>query len=223
MRKMFKWQGLLATLMLASLLTVFAPAQDAAAQTSNASVVLEVSSVRFKDKLQISGEGFGSRQRIAFWVTGPNGKAYDYGGAFTDYKGRLFFVGDTIVNVTNVGEAIPGGKWFITAKNIETGQTFIGDFDVRLPQIVYSAATVVEGVVVIAGITGTGFDPNERVSFWVTDSQGKVLGLGAARSTGVGDLDGTYVTSFTGTAGTYKLTAQGNFSETPVVIDVVVR
>ena len=192
-------------LVLSMTLTVFA-AKPAHAATATLTVVNP--KVALGDGLTISGTGFASGEKIALWVTTPDGRALD--GAYLNASAD-----GTFSNFSNPEYTFQGspGMWHVTVKGLESGQTASAPFQVMAPTL--QATGLVLGPLVVVLFSGEGWLKGDRVSVWITDpATGAVYSdkSSYAWATTNGEIPASpgLVIVFEGKPGTYAITVAGS-------------
>ena len=217
--------GALAMLFALSLGLVSLPAQ------ADSGATLQATSTRPGQFPLVSGGGFTANERVDLWLTTPGGTAVGYGYAFADSTGSFTgytnqpTVSDTDTQSMKASEELAtSGQWYVTARGISSGKSVITGFTVATATLQASIRSSYANQVVVA-FNGSDFFPGEQVSLWITDSAGTVIPVNYTWADGNGQIpvlypdgstDDSYklknTVSFTGTTGSYYLTAHGNFS-----------
>jgi hypothetical protein len=196
---------LLVTFLVLSLaLTAFtaAPAHAAAA-----TLTVVNPKIALGDGLTISGTGFASGEKIALWVTTPDGRALD--GAYLNASAD-----GTFSNFSNPEYTFQGspGTWHVTVQGLTSGQIASAQFEVLAPTL--QATGLVLGPLVVVLFSGEGWLKGDRVQIWITDpATGKVYSSQSsyAWATTNGEIPASpgLVIVFEGKPGTYDITVAG--------------
>lgn len=159
--------------------------------------------------IAFTGSGFRSGERVSMWYTTP----------------RQFVLGGGYASATSDGRisrsfAVPadaiGGTWWATAYGDES-QTAVTTTFIVWGQAAENAG-LVAGVQPLQGAAGTtfafaatGFDRNERVSYWITSPHGVIVDAyeREVRPNSDGRVDLSWQSPGDAMPGTYVLTVQG--------------
>jgi hypothetical protein len=196
---------LLVTFLTLSLaLTAFA-AKPAHAATATLTVVNP--QIALGDGLIISGTGFASGEKIALWVTTPDGRALD--GAYLNASAD-----GTFSNFTNPDYTFQGspGMWHATVQGLTSGATASENFEVMAPTL--QATGIFIGPLVVVVFSGQGWLKGDRVQVWITNpATGTVYSdqTTYAWATTGGDIPASpgLIVVFEGKPGTYAITVAG--------------
>lgn len=207
--------GLKAKLLLTTMALLFSLSSIFVAipTASAAGISMSKSSYRLGESLIVSGTGFASGEKIALWLTGPSGTAYDaeylnasQGGTFESFP-----VGGGNSNANNIYVQSGSGTWYLTAKGLTSGTTAITNFAIRNPTLVAQGVTI--GNVLLIFFAGGDWFPNEKVTLWASGADGKAVSGGYTWADGNGKIPDVTVPglsyTFTGSSGDFALTAQG--------------
>ncbi len=174
-----------------------------------ASFSLASSTVRYGQPLSLSGSGFSGGERIAIWASGPGRTVIDLG--YLNAGGDGSFSGFTPATTILAGTP---GAWAVTVQGDNSGNQGIVNFTLLKPTMEVTRSFNLDESIVVVTFNGANWSPGEKISTWITDGIGSVLGVGYYYANG----DGTMPASpwigfyFPGTSGTYKVTAYGNIS-----------
>lgn len=197
-------------MLLASLLAV--SAKPASASTI-ASLSIGDRAVSFGERKVFSGSGFQAGERVALWLTSPTGVVISLGSTFARRDGTF---ANFSPNFTLRAPSVPG-TWFVTARGVTSGSQNIQTFTLLSPTL-GATATMGANNQVIIRFNGANYHPNERVSLWVTDGNGRAFAINGAWTTRGGALPAhNQQWSFQATSGPYWLSAYGPLSGQTVV------
>ncbi len=205
--KRYSWilaAALAGTLALAGLLAL------APRQTRAQSIHLqpEAPSVNAGERLRFAGHGFEPRERVDVWATDPQQGVVR--GKYADADNQGYVTISFWVPVDAVG-----GQWVLTARGDRSAAPITVAFEVvgRAPQSeTFQAKVAPPGG--LAGTTfmfaATGFDTDERVSYWITDPNG-VIFQSFHRGTEADDgrVDFSWTAPDDAQAGRWVMTMQG--------------
>ena len=112
-------------LALSLVLTAFAAAP---AHAATATLTVDNPQIALGDGLSLSGTGFASGEKIALWVTTPDGRALD--GAYLNAGAD-----GTFSNFSNPEYTFQGspGMWHVTVQGLTSGATASAEFQVMEP------------------------------------------------------------------------------------------
>ena len=196
---------LLVTFLVLSLALTVLAAKPAHAAAATLTVVNP--QVALGDGLTISGTGFASGEKIALWVTTPDGRALD--GAYLNASAD-----GTFTNFTNPDYSFQGspGKWHATVQGLTSGAIASASFEVMAPTL--QATGLVIGPLVVVVFSGQGWLKGDRVQVWITDpATGKVYSdkTTYAWATTGGDIPASpgLIIVFEGKPGKYDITVAG--------------
>lgn len=181
-----------------------------------AGISMSKASYRLGESLIVSGSGFGAGEKIALWLTGPSGTAYDaeYLNANLNGTFESFPVGGGNTTANNIYVQSGPGTWYLTAKGLTSGATAITNFAIRTPTLTAQGVTV--GNVLLIFFVGGDWFPGEKVILWASGGDGQAVTGGYTYADGNGKIPDVTVSAlqfgYTGTAGNFALTAQGNSS-----------
>jgi hypothetical protein len=186
-------------------LTAFA-AKPAHAATATLTVVNP--RIALGDGLIISGTGFASGEKIALWVTTPDGRALD--GAYLNASSD-----GTFSNFSNPEYTFQGspGHWHVTVQGLVSNQIASAQFDVMAPTL--QATGLVLGPLVVVLFSGEGWLKGDRIQIWITDpATGKVYGNDSTYAwvTTNGEIPASpgLIIVFEGKPGPYHITVAGS-------------
>jgi hypothetical protein len=157
----------------------------------------------------LRGEGFTFQERVAFWITAPDGAVLsgDYASANRD--------GIVIFDFQVPSNAL-GGRWAITAYGDDSQTPTIATFEVN--GRVAEPTTLIAAVNPLSGPPGTtfafaatGFDKQERISYWFTGPDNKVYDPSSQENSATkeGRIDFTWTAGATLPKGRWVVTIQG--------------
>jgi hypothetical protein len=203
------WLAMAIILVLSGLLAAFV-ATPAKADTA---LVINTPTVTYGGTINLSGTGFVSNERVAIWVTAPNGVAYDYGfvpagidGTFTNFTPPFYI------------ESGAPGVYTVSVKGL-TGTDSVKTAQFTLLSPTLSTSVSKDGTTSTITFSGSRWfnysGEGEKVSLWVTDRAGAV-----SLSYEWTSPDGVLSGSFSGMdipPGRYSLTAYGQTSGATVV------
>lgn len=156
-----------------------------------AAIAIEPSDPRQGDSILVRGYGYTAKERVAVWLTYPDGKVQPL-----DHR-RAGRQGDWTASMS-LGAQDPIGTYFITGKGLGSGRVGVGTFVLepgKLPAAEGIATIEVTPSVVrqleAVQISGSGFAPYEVVSLWLTESNGTVWPMRSYEA----DIDGNFVTA----------------------------
>ncbi len=186
---------------------------------------VDTKNIRFGQQISVSGSGFSPNEPVAIWDTDSSGVAATLGRLFADNLGN-FSGFSPVYKYGSTGEDAPG-TIAVTAKGINSGTTLTDTFTLAKPTLSSNAVSVaVDGTpLVISTFAGNNYYPGEKISIWITDGAGKVLGLGYCNADGGGKMPNDPISGlfFAGTPGAYKLSVNGNTSGQTIVADLIAR
>lgn len=196
---------LLVTLVALSLILSIVAAKPAHA--ASATLTVNNPQIALGDGLIISGTGYASGEKIALWVTTPDGRALD--GAYLNASND-----GTFSNFRNPDYAFLGspGMWHVTVQGLTSGSLASAPFQVVAPTL--QATGLVIGSQVAVAFSGQGWLKGDRVDVWITDpATGKVYGDSNTYAwvTNSGDIPASpgLILLFDGKPGTYYITVKG--------------
>jgi len=153
------------TLIMSLFLAVFTVIPASAA---SATLVVDNPVVAYGQQVSLSGTGFTGGEKIAIWVTGPDGgvSSLQYlnasnGGIFTGFK------------PVAVPVSAPPGVHTVTVQGLTSGTKAYATFTLLRPRVVGVTSDLGEGVTAVTYV-GFFWYPGEKVSYWVTDGAGDV-------------------------------------------------
>lgn len=197
---------LLVTFLALSLALTVCAAKPAHAATATLTVVHPV--VALGDGLTISGTGFAGGEKIALWVTTPDGRALD--GAYLNASAD-----GTFSNFSNPDYSFQGspGMWHATVQGLTSGAIASTGFEVMAPTL--QATGLVIGPLVVVVFSGEHWLKGDRVDIWITDpTTGKVYSdkTTYAWATTNGEIPASpgLIIAFDGKPGTYYITVSGS-------------
>jgi hypothetical protein len=160
-----------------------------------------------------SVSGFDGNERVGYWLNVPNGTVLAIGNSSTyASKGRL-----TKSWTSRVG--VPLGTWQFVAQGVKSGTVRVLSFQVT--EAAGAPAPGITGVVPPVGVAGgtftfyaTGFQPGERVGYWLNVPTGAVLPLDDRHhyADGAGQFSVIWQSPAYVPTGTWQLVAQGTRS-----------
>jgi hypothetical protein len=173
--------------------------------------------------IEFTGSGFLPGERVSMWYTTPRQFVLGGGYASATSDGRI-----------SRGFAVPadaiGGTWWATAYGDESQTPVMTTFIVWGREA--ENAGLVAGVQPLQGAAGTtfafaatGFDRKERVSYWITSSDGAIVDAyeREVRPNSDGRVDLTWQSPGDAMSGTYVLTVQGVKSGTARAMPFTIR
>lgn len=176
---------------------------------AEASFSLASSTIRYGQSLSLSGNGFSGGERIAIWATGPKRVVVDLG--YLNAGGDGSFSNFTPATTILTGSP---GEWKVTVQGASSGSQGIATFTLLQPTMEVTRSYNLDETVVVVIFKGANWVPGEKISTWITDGIGTVVGVGYYYANADGTMPalpwiGFY---FLGSSGTYKVTAYGNTS-----------
>lgn len=220
-----KAKSLLAVLVLVFSLSSFWFVFPAQAEAATATLTVKAS-IRMGDPIVVSGTGFSPDEKLAFWLTSPTNAVIPAGyvnvshadGSFSNFTLK----GNDAEAFARTTAPYGTGQWALTAQGLSSGIQVFVNFTVLDTTLLVSALNIGNSIVV-AVYAGANWFPQEKVFLWVTDSVGNVIGLGYGFADRQGKIPDptSFGFIFGGTAGYYYLTAQGEISKQPRVIQFV--
>ena len=181
------------------------------AQTQGTRLAFSPATARQLDTVELAADGFAANELVSLWVTLPDGSVIGLGEIQADgdgaFSGTLFLPGQ-----------LPVGRHYFTAHGNSSDNTAITPFVLQ-----YGNGLNVPGAQLAVDIgrgpqrsflalSGEGFSANESVSFWLTQPNGAVLGLGEVNADGDGNLDVVLYLSEQLPVGTHYLSFRSNES-----------
>jgi hypothetical protein len=210
-RDPFKGQrrGINLLLTLTLMFTLFLTAFTVVNVNAASSLTLGSSTIRYGQRVSLSGSGFNAGEKIAIWASGPNGAAVDMGYVNAGNDGSF----NAFSPVTTISNGTPGA-WAVAVQGLTSGNQSSVPFTLLSPTLSIVTSLNIADTVVLASFAGSNWYPGEQISAWITDGIGTVLSVGYFYA----NADGTLPASpwigfaFLGSSGSYKLTTYGNTS-----------
>ncbi|GAB4127898.1 MAG: hypothetical protein Fur005_43340 [Roseiflexaceae bacterium] len=203
----------------ALLLVAVTPARAA---TNQVTLVATPNAAKAGEQVRFQASGFGFKERVVFWATAPNGVVL--GGSYTDANRD----GEADFDL-NLPENAISGRWAMTAYGVVSKQQAVATFEVAG---VAASETLVVAVNPPAGAPGstfafaaTGFDLQERISYWFTGPDGQVYDAynQTVRSDTSGRIDLTWTAPANALKGRWVITIQGIRSDVSRAIVFEIR
>lgn len=153
------------------------------------SISVEPAHPRQNTWMTIRGSGY-AKEGVSLWLTYPNGKVRQLRYRNADSDGTW----DVRIKLA---EKDPTGTYYITGRGTMSGRVGVGSFVLRggeIPERQGQASITVSPSVVrqleAIEISGSGFEPQETVSLWLTESNGTVWRMRSR----IADEDGSFRT-----------------------------
>ncbi len=196
-------------LTLALLFTLFLTVFTVAPAHAESSLSLDSSTIRYGQRLSLSGNGFEAGEKIAIWATGPFRTVVSMGYLNAGNDGSF----SAFSPVYTISSGTPG-DWVVTVEGISSGNSSSVAFTLLNPTLSIVDSFNLDDTIVVVTFEGAYWYPGEKINAWVTDGIGTVVSVGYYYA----NADGTMPASpwigfyYPGTAGSYKVTAYGNTS-----------
>jgi hypothetical protein len=175
------------------------------------SLSAEASQIRQGGSNVFRGSGYGGGEDVALWLRYPDNSVTDLGWITAGPGGMLEYV-------LEMGGA-PVGRYALTAYGLSSGLTGIVEFDLLVNDLTPAVGTTqftvgptADNQRSFASFSGSGFQPNEIVTIWVTLSDLSTLWVGDVLIGANGDFFAVLYLSEREPVGTRVYTALGNSS-----------
>ncbi|GAC1560485.1 MAG: hypothetical protein NVS2B7_34930 [Herpetosiphon sp.] len=182
------------------------------APTGDGTLTVMPTIVRQQATITLTAAGFRSDERIALWLTQPDGVVLDLGQIALGPNG-------TLATSLILSSDLPVGPYAVTAQGGKSGMTAIARFVLQygngLP-VAGARLSVNLGRAVqrmILNITAGGFTPGESIALWQTLPNGAVIDRGEVHADTDGKLATTIALSEALPAGIHYLSFRSNTSE----------
>jgi len=195
------FRSLGALLLLLPLLIVSAPATRAEPR-------IEITQTTTPGEYKFDVRGFFDEEDVSTWLTGPSQQVMESGIYSTDDRGRVDFR-------LRMPRHFQPGRWAITVHGLRSDREVIGYFEVPLlgpnATLTLNAGSLRNGETLI--VTSEDFGRSERISFWFTGPDGRVVaGAYYLSSTRQGQVALTYYLNGFQPGG-WAITLYGNESD----------
>jgi hypothetical protein len=161
------------------------------------------------DVITFAGEGFAPRERIAIWATAPDQAVLDGDRVSADGEGRA------MISFRIPAGAI-GGAWAMTAYGLASRAPAVAHFEVagrggESAELLAAAAPESGPPGSTFAFAATGFDRDERVSYWFTAPDGSVFAAFSqhAKANRDGRVDISWASPADAPRGSWVVTIQG--------------
>jgi hypothetical protein len=169
-----------------------------------------------------SGSGYHPGEEVALWLRYPNNSVGDLGRIQAAFDGTIYYV------VYFTGS--PVGHYALTARGLLTGANGIAEFDVQVSDLTVASgpASLLVGPSPdtqrnFATFLGSGFQPGEIVTIWVTLPDYSTLWIGDITADGAGAFAAVLYLSEQEPVGSRTYTAYGNSSGRRGIADYVLQ
>jgi hypothetical protein len=157
------------------------------------------------------GSGYRGGEEVAVWIRNPDNTVADLGRISAGPGGELEYV------LSVEGAAV--GRYALTARGLDGGANGIAEFDVRVNDLTFETGRAVLAISPSADtqrseavFTGSGFQPSEIVTIWVTLPDYSTRWIGDVQADGDGAFNATLYLSEQQPVGARTYTAYGNLS-----------
>lgn len=182
----------------ALLLTPTAPVGAAAAVSADSAIPGTVA---------FQATGFADDERLSTWLTGPSQQVQAARSQEANGSGDVSFS-------LRIPRHFEAGRWAITVHGLDSNREAIVYFDVaaREPDLTLSAGPTSGAAGTAFAFTGSGFDTDETVSYWLSGPDGASY-AGGTISAASGAVAFTYTIGAGPATGMWSMSAYGQRSD----------
>jgi hypothetical protein len=152
--------------------------------------------------------GFGDNETLTAWVTGPSQQVQAVDAHSTDGDGNASFS-------MRMPRHFEAGRWALTVHGLESDEEAVAYFDVtaRGPDISLTASPASGPVGTSFTFSGSGFEGEEIVSYWLTGPNGMAYEGGDVVVSDNGSVSFSYTIGAGSQGGMWQMSAYGQSSD----------